>query len=193
MSLKEHSINQLNNFMGGWFINESICDELIDYHKQSNNKVKGRIYRNNTRVEDKSVKDSTDCILENKLLLKYTQSLQEALNEYIKKYSFCNFYSAFTINEPVNIQHYMPNGGFKVWHTERQGRNMPETARHLVFMTYLNDVTDEGETEFYYQKLKVKPQKGLTLIWNPDWTFTHRGIPSKTQEKYIVTGWYSFI
>ena len=62
MSLKEHSINQLNNFMGGWFINESICDELIDYHKQSNNKVKGRIYRNNTRVEDKSVKDSTDCI-----------------------------------------------------------------------------------------------------------------------------------
>ena len=59
-------------------------------------------------------------------------------------------------------------------------------------MFYLNDVEDEGETEFYYQKLKVKPKKGLTLIWPADWTHTHRGIPSKTQEKYIATGWYSF-
>ena len=31
-------------------------------------------------------------------------------------------------------------------------------------MTYLNDIKDGGETEFYYQKLKVKPEKGLTLI-----------------------------
>ena len=60
-------------------------------------------------------------------------------------------------------------------------------------MTYLNDVTDDGETEFYYQKIKVKPQKGLTLIWPADWTHTHRGNTSKTQDKYIITGWYSFI
>mgnify|MGYP001271300870 CR=1 FL=1 len=36
--------------------------------------------------------------------------------------------------------------------------------RVLVFMTYLNDVTDEGETEWYYQRVKVKPRKGLTVI-----------------------------
>ena len=57
-------------------------------------------------------------------------------------------------------------------------------------MTYLNDVEDGG-TEFYYQKLKTKAKKGLTLIWPTDFTHTHRGIVSKTKEKYIVTGWFT--
>ena len=59
-------------------------------------------------------------------------------------------------------------------------------------MTYLNTVKDGGETEFIYQKLKVKPETGLTLIWGSDWPFTHRGITSKTKTKYITTGWYSY-
>jgi len=60
-------------------------------------------------------------------------------------------------------------------------------------MTYLNNVKDSGETEWFYQNLKIKPEAGLTVIWPTDWTFTHRGIPSKTEIKYIVTGWYSYI
>jgi hypothetical protein len=38
----------------------------------------------------------------------------------------------------------------------------------------------------------VQPKKGLTLIWPADWTFTHRGVPSPTQEKIITTGWFNF-
>ena len=60
-------------------------------------------------------------------------------------------------------------------------------------MTYLNTVKKKGETEFYYQKLKIKPETGLTIIWPSDWTHTHRGITSNTEEKYIVTGWYSYL
>ena len=60
-------------------------------------------------------------------------------------------------------------------------------------MTYLNDVEDKGETEFVLQNLKVKAEKGKTLIWPADWTHTHRGIISPTQEKYIVTGWFNFM
>ena len=59
-------------------------------------------------------------------------------------------------------------------------------------MTYLNNVTDAGGTEFYHQQLTVQPVKGLTLVWPADWTFTHRGVPSPTQEKRIVTGWFNF-
>jgi hypothetical protein len=59
-------------------------------------------------------------------------------------------------------------------------------------MTYLNNIKKGGETEFFYQNLKVKPEKGLTLIWPADWTFTHRGIPSPKEIKYITTGWYSY-
>jgi len=38
----------------------------------------------------------------------------------------------------------------------------------------------------------VQPRKGLTLIWPADWTHHHRGVVSPTQEKYIITGWFSF-
>jgi hypothetical protein len=54
-------------------------------------------------------------------------------------------------------------------------------------------VTDQGETEFYHQNIKIKPEKGLTIIWPADWTFTHRGLPSLTQEKFVVTGWFSYV
>ena len=48
------------------------------------------------------------------------------------------------------------------------------------------------KTEFKYYGKKVKAKKGLTLLWPPDFTHTHRGIPSPTEEKYIVTGWCEF-
>ena len=63
--------------------------------------------------------------------------------------------------------------------------------RHLVFMTYLNDVPDGG-TEWYYQDLKLPAEKGLTILWPADWTHTHRGIISMSTTKYIITGWYSY-
>ncbi len=59
-------------------------------------------------------------------------------------------------------------------------------------MTYLNDVEDGGGTEFYHQNLIVKPRKGKTLIWPADWTHTHRGVTSPTQEKYVITGWFNY-
>ena len=59
-------------------------------------------------------------------------------------------------------------------------------------MMYLNDVTDNGETEFLHQNLKIIPEKGKLVIWPSDWTHTHRGITSTTQEKYIITGWFNF-
>ena len=40
--------------------------------------------------------------------------------------------------------------------------------------------------------LKIKPKKGLTVLWPTDWTYTHRGIASPSQLKYIITGWYSY-
>ena len=64
--------------------------------------------------------------------------------------------------------------------------------RLLVWMTYLNDVTDGGETEFPYYGLKIKPEKGKTLIWPAEWTHAHRGCPVGSEAKYIVTGWMHF-
>jgi hypothetical protein len=96
----------------------------------------------------------------------------------------------WSITQPWNIQRYKANEGFYEWHAEIVDRYY--SHRHLVFMTYLNNVDNGGETEFYYQKVKIKPEIGLTIMWPPNWSFTHRGIPSKTETKYICTGWYNF-
>lgn len=182
----------MNNFIYTSYIDLNLCDELVAFHNKSNNKVKGLANKNNDGVVDELIKKSIDTNLTGDLHGKYCEALQKVAMEYIEKYPWCNQYSAWGIFENINIQQYEPNGGYYAWHTERCNANYPFNTRHLVFITYLNDVDDAGETEFYHQQIKIKPRKGLTVIFPADWTFTHRGIPSPTQEKYIVTGWYGF-
>lgn len=184
----------MTNFIYQTYLKDiSICDELIDFHKTSESKEKGRISRNQIDTTLKSSTDVTIWDFTHPVINKYCDNLQDILNEYIEAYSYCNYYAPFNITEPMSIQHYKPGEAFYAYHTERGSAFMPSVTRHLVFMTYLNDIDDEGGTEFFYQKLKVKPKKGLTLIWPADWTHTHKGIPSETQDKYVITGWYNYI
>jgi hypothetical protein len=193
--LKEHTVNQHNNFICGYYVNTDICDEIIDFFNNSKEVKQGRVTGpDNTTMVDKTMKDSRDCsfIGDQNLCNKYAKVLQECLNLYREKYIYCDTTTSWSIRETPNVQYYPPGGGYFYYHCERPSGQHPYVTRHLVFMTYLNDVTDAGETEFFYQKLKIKPEKGLTLIWPSDWTFTHRGVMSPTQEKYIVTGWLNF-
>ena len=61
--------------------------------------------------------------------------------------------------------------------------------RTIAWMVYLNDVEEGGETEFLYQKRKVKPTKGTVVIWPGSYTHVHRGNPPMST-KYIATGWF---
>lgn len=185
----------MENFIHQQFLSDiSICDKIIDEHKQSNFKHAGHVgFRGNDRI-DKTRKDSVDVVLPSGgVAADYIRQLQEVANSYIEKYSMCNAYAPWGIIEPINIQLYHPGGGYKVFHTERSCTEPINSSRHLVFMTYLNAVEDQGGTEFLYQKLIIQPRKGLTVIWPADWTHTHRGVVSHTQEKYIITGWFNYM
>lgn len=199
----EHSVNNLNNFICGYYTDRiDICNKIIDAFNKSEKKSSGSVadYTDkNKRVIDLNIKNSNDLVLTSvgdSLFKEYVlELLQPCVQKYIERYVYCDCYSKWAIVDSPNIQHYPPNGGFYQWHTERGSSTMHNNiaSRHLAFMTYLNDVTDDGETEFYYQKLKIKPELGLTLIWPVDWTFTHRGITSPTQDKMIVTGWFNYV
>ena len=183
-----------HSFISGWFIDESICDGVIDFYEEDNYfpVTPGLSSSGQVNIKTKESFDKTiSHVTKDQRLVNYFDTLSEVVKLYTEKYIWSDITESWSIVEGVNIQWYPPNGGFKVYHFERNGK-LSSMNRHLVFMTYLNDVTDAGETEFYYQKLKVKPQKGLTLVWPVDWTHTHRGIPSPTQEKIIITGWYSY-
>lgn len=186
---------KLDSFIGGWYIDKKLCDELINfYHLNRNKTITGSISYKNNIVIDKDKKDCTQLpinyMYNESCIKKYRIELQKCLEKYVKIYTELYHLDKFNIINNYNIQHYLPNQGFKIWHNER-GQKL-NANRVLVFMTYLNDVKDGG-TYFKYQKLTVPCEKGLTLIWPTDWTHTHKGQISKTQEKYIITGWYNFI
>lgn len=141
---------------------------------------------------DTDAKDSIDVALASMdLARKYILALNEVASEYVARYPRCAELVPWGVIEPIGIQCYGPGGGYKIWHFERDNSNDQNARRHLAFMTYLNDVEEGGGTEFLYQKLTIQPEKGLTLIWPSEWNFTHRGVVSETQEKYIITGWFS--
>ena len=183
-----------------YYLNDlSICDDHIKaFNSQEAQQyhIKGRCAGENGVINSSPSKVSTDMpfAINTKFdfCVNYLNELSEFLNQYLEKYPRANATTAtFSIKRSYQLQYYKPTEGFFKWHTERSGS--PETQnRHLVFMTYLNDVTDGGETEWELQNLKVSARKGKTLIWPVDWMFTHRGITSPTQEKYILTGWYTF-
>jgi len=177
------------SLIGAWFIPENECDTIIDFHKKHVPEKDEDIEVNN-KFEHVDATYVTANLYKTSDLKNYANYLNEIMERYKQKYFYSNIVSEYRIREAVNVQHYKPNGGYKVWHCENNGKDNA-LYRHLVFMTYLNDL-DEGGTEFLYQGLKLPAKKGLTLIWPSAWTHTHKGVISKTQEKYIITGWFSF-
>tara|TARA_B100000900_G_scaffold390139_1_gene383599 strand:- start:123 stop:710 length:588 start_codon:yes stop_codon:yes gene_type:complete len=192
--MKEYKL-PLDSFIGGWFIDKTVCDNLVKYFKDTPNKFKskGYVFNYGRNMINKKVKDSLDLPISSKqlspLFKNYRDKLQDCLEKYLSRYPESNELERFNINDDYNIQYYKPKGGFKKWHCERGG--LLDVKRILVFMTFLNDAPDGG-TMFKYQKLTIPAKKGLTLIWPTDFTHTHKGQISKTHEKYIITGWYSF-
>lgn len=95
----------------------------------------------------------------------------------------------------INAQKYVVNkGGYPYWHSEiyPQQNSTEALHRNLLFMFYLNDVEEGGETEFYYQKLKIKPKAGTMVIAPAGFTHTHRGNMPISSDKYILTSWVLF-
>jgi len=185
-------------FMGAFMIqDESVCDDLVALCDDHADLMPGVVGRGGRAVIDETSKHSMEMsFMPDDPRLpwrRYVTALQACTKRYVARYPYAaNHVGAWGISSPTNFQFYPPSGGYKIFHTERNGRMEPGASRHLVFMTYLNDVTDEGGTEFFHQNVTIQPKKGLTLVWPSDWTFMHRGVPSSTQEKRIMTGWFNF-
>lgn len=93
---------------------------------------------------------------------------------------------------PIQAQKYQAGiGNYNYWHCEvfpQAPLNEP-LHRTLLFMFYLNDVAEGGETEFYYQNKAVRPKAGRMVIAPAYFTHTHRGCVPKSNDKYILTSW----
>jgi prolyl 4-hydroxylase len=65
-------------------------------------------------------------------------------------------------------------------------------ARYLVFLWYLNDVADGGETAFVDIDMKVAPRAGRLLMFPPYWMYQHAGLPPVSNDKYIISTYLMF-
>lgn len=93
---------------------------------------------------------------------------------------------------PIQMQKYdAGSGNYNYWHCEVYPESDGNEALHrcVLFMFYLNDVAEGGETEFYFQQRALKPTAGQCVIAPAYFTHTHRGVTPRSCDKYILTSW----
>ena len=169
----------------------ALCRQMIErFEAAADEQYEGRIGQ--TISKDRSVKKSTDLVVSGKahwtgIDRALFRSLATALREF--RESFPYFKGPFK-DMGYAIQRTTP-GQYYHWHID--GGSHQFSQRQLVAVWYLNDVEGPGgETEFLFQKIKIKPEQGKLLLFPPFWTHEHRGITLQAGIKYIATTWVVF-
>lgn len=138
--------------------------------------------------------------------VKLVELISETFNntlsrEYLNKYPNNNEFEHNSViagkskYPAFQIQKYLKNEGhYNAWHVEKD--SIQTCNRAFVFILYLNDVKEGGETEFliddngkYYN---VTPKAGRLVIHPASWPYIHRGKMPVSNDKYIVTTWLNF-
>lgn len=186
------------NFIGIYdnVMSEKSCNNIVNYFEKNEYKRPGKLYKieseNHYQVDTES-KDSTDlyCNLLDSEFEDIVLALHSTTEKYIKDFPESDDGpAAWALEERFNLQRYLPNQGYFSCHCE--SGNMDTSHRVMVWMIYLNDVDDGGETRFPSYDLNIKPRTGRVVIWPAFFTHMHHGITSKTETKYIATGWYAY-
>ena len=183
---------------------DDLCDKLINVFEQNHKEGLTEFGDFGKGSKDEKLKNSFDLSLNpgsTKLvdvnLCAYIESciicpIQDYVNTYMINFDGKNYnlnleetQKYFGLLQPPKLKKYIaPSGGYHAWHQD-WGVTRVQSSRYLVVMAYLNDVSEGGETGFFHQNLKIKPEKGKVVIFPPYFTHTHKGYPPLTGNKYI--------
>ena len=173
------------------------CKEIIKW-TETQSLVKGKVLEDNQikeKLEDKDdwEVDDTKTNFQNKTFvdLMIRDALFKSIGLYRKSHPEIGHITPWDLYDDFNIQKYNPGEGYHALHCENAGGS--DIMRVMAWMIYLNTVTDKGGTYFSSYNRTIKPKEGRLVIWPAYFTHYHRGVVSKTQTKYIATGWYSFV
>lgn len=178
---------------------DSFCDNLIEYYHwcKKNNRTHDRPEiesfkkDNSTMLNPTSIEEiNFDYPNIQNYLGEFNQVFWDiCYTDYRKQFSVLDQYDRHTIYS-YKVQCTHPGGGYHVWHSEDGSVNY--SRRMGVYILYLNDVEEGGETEFLYLSKRIQAKKGRLLIFPPNFPWAHRGNPPLTGVKYIMTGWIEF-
>lgn len=117
-------------------------------------------------------------------------AITPVLHEQVEKYPGFGVGDGYE-DEGYRIKRYLPNGQDKFTpHVDVNGCH--SAHRQMVFMWYLNDVEEGGETFFPYHGFGVQPREGRLVTFPPFWTHYHEGRMPISNTKYAVLGWFTF-
>lgn len=184
---------KFKDFIGVWerVVPVDYCSMLIDYFEANqeiqDNAFKAVIYSKGKKIP--LARDDRAYVLNhhNEHFKFVYECLGKAYNEYVEEYQ--QLQEIPIAPSEIKMQRTSPGGGFHEWHYENAGWEM--SHREIAWMIYLNDLPDgEGETEFLYQRTRIKPTAGTLVMWPAGMTHVHRGNTVFTHNKYILTGWF---
>tara|TARA_Y100000768_G_C23712722_1_gene556540 strand:- start:76 stop:663 length:588 start_codon:yes stop_codon:yes gene_type:complete len=179
-------------------LSQQECDGVIDFFESNKERhfagTSGAQQTTNPKNKiDTEIIINIKELCENKKLEPVARVLYDAWGEYTQKHPFLSKVTSWSIDHKFKIQKYNPNEAYFAEHCENDGGVNGNMERRLIaLMVYLNTVTDGGQTHFPTQNISFSPKVGDVLMWPAYWTHPHHGIPSPTQTKYIITGWYVF-
>ena len=188
--------SKIENFIGVYdgYIPDSQCNDAIDLfnEKEKLKKTYDRILIENTTKDKKNDKaiDIQSCIEWPTRFKPIMLNIDQVMNHYSKHTSIKEFYDVPSFEYTyIKIQKTLPTEGYHVWHLEH-GASMDSAFRALVFSVYLNDVKEDGETEFFNQAMSMKPKKGRVVVFPAGFPYVHRGNQPMKGEKYLMTSWF---
>lgn len=175
-----------------------LCNSIIEAFNQieKNPELQDLIANNTTQFSngefgrrDKAIFLEDERFNQGPLVTKMLYLIHDCLMEYIEEFPQLK---NMGLNNRANIkiQKTKPQGGYHTWHYESNAGS-DSWAREIVWMVYLNDMPEgEAETEFFYQRRKIRPTQGTVVLWPAALTHVHRGNTVYSQDKYIATGWW---
>lgn len=210
--------SEFDDFIGVWhnFMPKPLCDTIINYmdsmmdigchlnivdseyteeailQKDSRDMLEDEtpVHESYLYYNGKMNRDDKSFLLNyanRELVTQINSVLKSCVRHYVNKYQA--LIRSALISTDIKAQKTPPGGGYHLWHHENA--DLAHAARELTWMIYLNDMPEgEAETEFLYQKRRIRPTAGTIVIWPGGFTHTHKGNTVFTQDKYILTGWY---
>ena len=163
-------------------VSKEWCNKVIDLFEQS---------KKDTFDNDR--KSFTELNIEGKEEFKdiketYIRVLRQNLQHFMKDVNIEEHHFPPVIDmENIRIKKYEANGKdvFKN-HVDIIRSQGPSSKRFLVFIMYLSDVEEGGETSIPRYNIKCKPKAGRLLMFPPFWTHPHQGEKVIKGTKYQI-------
>ena len=188
--------SQDTHFIGSWNIgNDDLCKEMINFF-EGNKKLQGQ--GSVSSGVDSKIKKTTDIVitpndlkkLEFKCFNNYISELHKCFIDYQDQWPFVKSMLKEVDLGSFYMLKYLTGDHFAKFHTERS--SIGTLHRIFAWMTYLNDVDDGGATAFTHYGMKIKPERGKTIIWPAEWTHAHAGEILNSGVKYVISGCMHF-